>query len=224
MLMTAPVTLTIGGSPYVFIEDTLTIKRKISEARRCQLTVLDYPGTAVFQYGEQITITDSTLGIRFAGFIIDDKLDKSNVYPDPTVEHQLDCTDNMRIPAKRTSNRLYTTPTSAGKIVTDMIADVLASEGVATGYGVQSMTTTNDWNTGQLAGVTGAATTGDGDLELLSSSSLGTAYNSAAQWNTGTYTNTAAGSNQDISLIGQTRNWDNGVKTGQTLYGNGSPS
>jgi len=222
--MTAPVILTIGGTPYPFIEDTLDIKRKISEARRLQVTVLDYAGTATFQYREQITVTDSVLGIRYAGFIIDDKLDKSNVYPDPTVEHQLDCTDNMAIPAKRTSNRLYTTPTSAGKIVTDMINDVLQFEGVATGYAVQSPTTTADWNTGQTSSVIGGTTTGDGDLELLSSSSLGTSYNSTAQWNTGTYSNTAAGSNMDISLIGQTRNWDDGNKSSQTLFGNGSPS
>src|SRR6266571_907387 len=39
-----------------------------------------------------------------------------------------------------------------------------------------------------------------------------------ADWNVG------SGTQGDIALIGKSRTWDDGVKTGQTLYGNGAPS
>ena len=215
--------VTIGGTPYTIDEDSFKLSPKLTERWRCQIYIWDYTGTVYFTYMQKVVVTDPVRGRLFYGFVAADVQDKTNTYPDPITLHQLDCFDPRHLAEIRTSNRQYTTPTFAGKIAADLISDVLAAEGVIANYATQAVTTQADWNTGTLSNVTGTDNVGDGDLELLGSSSVSASYVKAPDWNTGTFSNLRANTGGDISLIGVTRNWDDGVMTGQTLYGNGSP-
>src|SRR6266700_3686252 len=213
---------TIGGVT-VLIEDggTLSIQTKLDERDRATFTAADPTGTAIFFKDQKVVITETVAGILFTGYV--NKAKRLNLVPNPFVWWDIDCLPPQYALDKRTSNRQYTNQ-YAGAIVADLYNRYMAPEGIIASTAVQIVTTPADWNMGSLSGVVGASTVGDGDLELLSTDSLSATFNSTAQWNTGTLTNVGTGTQGDIALIGQTRNWDNGVKTGQTLYGNGSPS
>lgn len=217
-------TVTVGGTPYTISEPDFKYSPKLAERWRCQIYIWDYTGTVFFTFMQKVTVTDPVLGRLFTGYVAADIQDKTNTYPDPTTLHQLDCFDPRRLAENRTSNRQYTTPTFAGKIAADMISDVMAAEGIIANYAVQNPTTQNDWNTGTLSNVVGTGNVGDGDLELTGSSSVSASYMAQGDWNTGVFSNMQANSGGDISLIGKTRNWDDGVISGQTLFGNGSPT
>src|SRR6266705_76539 len=213
---------TIGGVT-VLIEDggTLSIQTKLDERDRCRFIAADPTGTAIFFKDQKVVITETVAGTLFTGYV--NKAKRLNLVPNPFVYWDIDCLPPQYALDKRTSNRQYTNQ-YAGAIVADLYNRYMAPEGVIASTAVQIVTTPADWNMGSLSGVVGASTVGDGDLELLSSDSLSATFNSTAQWNTGTLTNVGNGTQGDIALIGKSRTWDDGVKTGQTLYGNGAPS
>ncbi len=216
--------ITIAGSQVNFEEDSFILHQTIDERWRCEFTVIDYTGAQFYQRGSQVLVTDPVLGRLFQGYVIDDKQDKSNVYPDPTIEHQIQAIDNIYLAAKRTSNIVYTTPILSGKVVVDMVQQVLSQEGVVANYAVDHDTTQTDFSRGTLSNAVAANSVGDGDLELLSSSSASQSYTTQAQWLTGTLTNVQANSGGDLSLNGFLQNWASGVITNQTLFGQGSPA
>lgn len=215
--------IAISNTAVTFDESTWQLQLKLDERQRCQFTVLDYPGTQRFVRGQKLTVDDPTLGRLFSGVAIDDKLDKSNTYPDSTIEHQMDSTDNFYFADKRTSNRQYVTPTYACKIVFDAYTDALASEGILATGSQRTDTTQADWATGTLSNVVASFNVGDGDLELGSASSVNKQYLASSDWATGTLTNVTAHAGGDLALSGTTRNWDNGSTSSQTLFGGGSP-
>ncbi len=217
-------TVQVAGVSYTIDEPQFKYSPKLAERWKCQIYIWDYTGAVFFPYLAKVTVTDPVLGRLFVGFVAADIQDKTNTYPDPTTLHQLDCFDPRRLAENRTSNRQYTTPTYAGKIAADMIADVLQYEGVIANYAVQSVTTQSDWQTGTLSNVVGTGNVGDGDLELTGSSSVSASYMAASDWSAGVFSGMQANAGGDVSLIGKTRNWDDGVFTGQTLFGNGNPT
>ena len=216
--------VTVGGTTYTIDEDQFKLSPKLAERWRCQIYIWDYTGTVFFSYLQKVTVTDPVLGRLFTGYVAADVQDKTNTYPDPTTLHQLDCFDPRRLAENRTSNRQYTTPTFAGKIAADMISDVMSAEGIIANYATQFVTTAADWNTGTDTNVLGTSNVGDGDLELLDSSSVRASYMKSADWNAGVFSNLVANAGGDVSLIGSTRNWQDGKKIGQSLYGNGNPT
>ncbi len=213
---------TIGGVT-VLIEDggTLSIQTKLDERDRCRFIAADPTGTAIFFKDQKVVITETVAGTLFTGYV--NKAKRLNLVPNPFVWWDIDCLPPQYALDKRTSNRQYTNQ-YAGAIVADLYNRYMAPEGIIASTAVQIVTTPADWNTGMLSGVVGASTVGDGDLELLSSDSLGATFNSTAQWNLGTLTNVGTGMQGDIALVGQTKNWDDGNKGARTLYGQGSPS
>jgi len=217
-------TVKIGGTPYIIDEPAFKLSPKLAERWKCTIYIWDYTGTVFFTYLMKVTVDDPVLGRLFTGFVAADIQDKSNTYPHPTTLHQIDCFDPRRLAENRTSNRVYTTPTFAGKIAADLVSDVLAAEGVLANYATQFVTTQNDWNSGTLSNVVGTSNVGDGDLELVGSSSVSASYLAQNDWNVGVFSNARANAGGDVSLIGVTRNYDDGVFSGQTLFGNGSPT
>src|SRR6266571_150038 len=213
---------TIGGVT-VLIEDggTLSIQTKLDERDRCRFIAADPTGTAIFFKDQKVVITETVAGTLFTGYV--NKAKRLNLVPDPFVWWDIDCLPPQYALDKRTSNRQYTYQ-YAGAIVADLYGRYMQPEGVIASTAVQIVTTPADWNMGSLSGVVGASTVGDGDLELLSSDSLSATFNSTAQWNLGTLTNVGTGTQGDIALVGQTKNWDDGNKGTRTLYGQGSPS
>ena len=217
-------TVKIGNVPYTIDEPAFKLSPKLAERWKCTIYIWDYTGTVFFTYLMKVTVDDPVLGRLFTGFVAADIQDKSNTYPHPTTLHQIDCFDPRRLAENRTSNRVYTTPTFAGKIAADLVSDVLAAEGVLANYATQFVTTQNDWNSGTLSNVVGTSNVGDGDLELVGSSSISASYLAQNDWNAGVFSNARANAGGDVSLIGVTRNYDDGVFSGQTLFGNGSPT
>lgn len=226
MSVTSTLTITIAGSSVTFLEETLKISQKLDERWDCAFTVSDLAGTAFYSYGQRVVVTDSTLGILFSGFIATVKQDKTNTLFGTATEHQITCVDNRHLADKRTSNLLYTEPTYAGKIVTDMVSNVLAAEGVQATYAVKDTATKAQWNTGTLTNVVATNNVGDGDLELTGSGgSVSFAIAAQADWAAnGTLSNVVANTGGDLSLNGSTRNWNNGSSSSQTLYGKGNPT
>ncbi len=188
--------------------------------------MIDTLGTTFFSYGEQVVITDSAQGVLFVGYVSDDQYNKQNTYADVSVEHQITCVDNRHLADKRTSNLTYVTPTSAGKIVTDMIDQVLAAEGVIGTYATQTTSTQLDWSSGTLTNVVAAGSIDDGDLELAGSGGSASQSELAqGDWSAnGSLSGVTANSGGDLQLSGASRNWNNGSTSNQTLYGNGNPS
>lgn len=226
MSVTSTLTITIAGSSVTILEDTLKISQKLDERWDCAFTVSDLAGTAFYSYGQRVVVTDSTLGVLFSGFIATVKQDKSNTLFGTATEHQITCVDNRHLADKRTSNLLYTNPTYAGKIVTDMVSTVLAQEGVQASYAVKDTATKAQWNTGTLTNTVATNNVGDGDLELLGSGgSVSFAIAAQADWAAnGTLSHVQANSGGDLSLVGSTRNWNDGNTSGQTLYGSSTGS
>ena len=221
----AQTVVSIAGSPVTFDEDTWQIHLKADERQRFQATILDYPGTARYSRSQRVSVTDPTLGTLFSGVLASDDLDKSNTYPDAAIEHQIDTIGNEYFVDKRTSSRLYTTPTYASKVVFDAVNDNLAAEGIIAPSAQSFVSTQSDWGTGTLSSVVATGNVGDGDLELANNGTVvSAAYLVQSDWSSGTTSNLVANSGGDLSLIGVTRNWDNGSTSGQTLYGGGSPS
>ena len=217
-------TVQVAGVSYTIDEPAFKYSPKLAERWKCQIYIWDYTGLVFFPYLAKVTVTDPVLGRLFTGFVAADVQDKTNTYPDPTTLHQLDCFDPRRLAENRTSQRQYTTPTYAGKIAADMIADVLQYEGIIANYATQFMTTQSDWQTGTLSNVVGTGNVGDGDLELTGSSSVSASYMAQNDWSAGVFSGMQANAGGDVSLIGKTRNYDDGVFSGQTLYGNGNPT
>lgn len=226
MSVTSTLTITIAGTQIIFAEDSFKLSPKLDERWRCQFTVLDYTGTSFYDQEELVVVTDSVLGTLFTGYIADVKQDKSNTLSSAAIEHQIDCIDNRHKADKRTSNILYSDPTYAGKIVTDMVSTVLAAEGVVAYYATQETATKADWAAGTLTNVSATNNVGDGDLELTGSGGVVSfAIAAQADWAAnGTLSHVQANTGGDLSLIGSTRNWNDNSTTGQTLYGNGSPT
>jgi hypothetical protein len=225
-LVTYPqLTITIAGTRVLFDEDSWQLHLKADERQRCQFTVLDYAGIQRYTPRQQVVVTDPNLGVLFGGVVLDDNMDKSNMYPNTGIEHQIDTAGNEYFADKRTSNRIYATPQYASTIVGDALSDVLAAEKVgplSSGNTRKFTSSSADWNTGTFSSTVATTNVGDGDLELIPSSSVTQSYGS--NWGGGTFTNTTAQAGGDLSLTGYTRNWNDGVFSNQTIYGTNIPT
>lgn len=193
--------ITIAGNPVVFNEDTFQLQKKLDERWRCQFTVLDYAGTQVFSYRQQVVVTDPQMGILFTGYVLDDKQDKTNTYSTAAIEHQIDCIDNRGLADKRTSNYLYANQ-QAGVIAAHQVQQYLAVEGVTMAAALDWNEGLDEWQEGTMSGVVATqnaydSNPGDGDIELAPAGSAVTFLeNTTAQWNTGTFNGLQAANNQ----------------------------
>ncbi|MFL5626380.1 MAG: choice-of-anchor Q domain-containing protein, partial [Ktedonobacteraceae bacterium] len=193
--------INIGRNDVLFDEDTFALSLKLDERWRFQFTVLDYAGTQQYSYRQQVIVTDAILGVLFAGFVADVKQDKTNMYPGPGIEHQIDCIDMRALVDKRTSNWFYANQ-QAGVIAVHQVQKYLAAEGITAAAALRWDEQLTDWQAGTLTNT--VATTnaydsnpGDGDLELAAAGTAVTKTESTtANWNAGTLTGVQALNNQ----------------------------
>lgn len=191
--------LTIGGAPYTLIEDSLDIVKALDERQRMQVDVIDYAGTAHFQKGEQVILSDPVLGTVFRGIMNSDK--EVLQYPSGAILHSLDCVGPNHWADKRTYTRTYRSPTYAGKIFIDHLTDVLAQEGVTKNYAQKSDSTVENFGQGIIDGVVALPDVDDGDLELTrAGTDLTVTEGTTAQFASGTLTNMQAISNTLVPL------------------------
>lgn len=186
--------LTVGGKQVPFEEDTLKVTYKLDERMRMQVTTIDYNGPAVFSpflFGEQVVLTDPTLGVLFQGFLLTSTQDKTKLYPSPAIEYQLDTVDNRHLLDKRRSQKLYTN-TQSNLIIADLIQRYVSGEGVTGNFALLWKEQQSEWSNATNTSVTttiNAATVneGAGDLELATTGGVASFQQSSqADFNAGT--------------------------------------
>ena len=126
----------------VFIDDTrvkvrnsqINIDSRIDERSVANFTVVDTPGTASYDRAQRVNIYDnagaSTGTAIFSGFI--DTPDSLVLSPSGALLHDISCIDNHYLADKRIAAKIWTNKSSAS-MISELITDYLASEGVSAG-------------------------------------------------------------------------------------------
>lgn len=166
------------------------------ERQRWQCDIMDYSGTAHFQKGELVVVTDPVLGIMFQGYVNTDKI--LPIYPSGIIRHSLDCIGMEWLPSKRTYTATYPTSQLAGKIAVDMLNNVLLEEGITQNWAEHEDDSTADFNTGILSGTQGVTDANGNQWLELAQAGQNTVIteNTTALFSTGTLTNVQALNNQ----------------------------
>lgn len=181
--------------------DVQSIQRpdKIDQHTTLTITVIDSSGTAFYQRGQPITVTDSILGTIFTGYVAQPQM--RVLYPSPQKLWTLVCTQRGDyLAAKRTSNKIYSNQ-FAGTIFIDQIQRYLSAEGITAKAALRWDELQTDWAAGTLSNT--IATTnatdgnpGDGDLELaLAGSAVTITENTTTNFSTGTLVSVTAANN-----------------------------
>jgi hypothetical protein len=160
----------------------------IDQKTICTITVLDSVGTAFYQRGMPVTITDSILGSIFTGYVHSPKM--VPLYPNVNKLWTIDCVQRGDYLAnKRTSNKTYANQ-FAGTIAVDQVQRNGATEGLSANAALRWDELETDWQAGTLTNT--LATTnatdgnpGDGDLELALAGSQVAVSNSGAGFSLG---------------------------------------
>src|SRR6266581_1461863 len=219
-------TATFSGGPAVLVmEGSFKLQNRVDERSRCSFTVADPTGIATYPKGSRVVVTDSVLGVLYTGFVNSAK--PQNLIAQPYIYWDIDTVDMHYLADKVTSADSYVNQ-SAGVVVADQYLKYLQPEGVLAPVAMDTENSQAEWAEGTLASTVATGNVGDGDLELNSSTSAQDAYVTQTNWNTGTKVSVTAnlgtGGVGDVALTSSSRNWDNGVKSGQSLWGNGNPS
>src|SRR6266567_594362 len=113
---------TVAGISYPVEEGSLIISTRIDERSRLTGAFTDKSNAMVLSKGQKVVASDPTLGtIPFIGYI---RASTPNpLIPQPYSFWDIDCPDFFYALEKRTTNRVYPTPTPAGKIAVDLVSD-----------------------------------------------------------------------------------------------------
>lgn len=186
-------TTTISGTAVAVLEGSIKTHDTLDQASTLSFAVLDSFGSVVYQPGQQVSITDSVLGLIYAGYIHTAK--KRNVTPNTTNIIDIDCIDQHYLADKTYSRKDYQSQ-YAGDIAADLLSNYLIGNGVMAAYAVRRDATATQLALGTTSNVVGATTIGDGDLELKPAGTTTTIIEtSTADFATGTLTNTVATNN-----------------------------
>jgi hypothetical protein len=158
----------ISGIPVVIKESSWKIQKQIDQQDRCVFTVEDSTGTASFFKGQSVVINDSSVSLFWTGYV--NKPKALNLYPNAYRRWSIDCIDQIYLPNKRTSNKVYANQYS-GTIFADQVQRYLTSEGVSGAFALRWDELQSDFAAGTLTNAVAAtnfrdANSGDGDLEL----------------------------------------------------------
>lgn len=116
-------------TPEKVLIDTLQIDDAIGERTTCSFTVIDEGGIKNFTQSKPVEITDDGVTL-FSGFI--ERSNAKKLRGNSTILHSIYCKDMHYLSDKRIVAKAYTN-TAAGTIVTSLITDYLADEGVTAG-------------------------------------------------------------------------------------------
>ncbi len=161
------------GSTQIVLEGSPNLQDRIDQRTQFSLTVIDQVGTALFEKGQPVTITDSILGVLFTGFV--NQPSCQLLYPSTQKLWTLACVDNTSLLDNPTSNKTYTNQ-FAGTIVVDQIQRYAAADGVTCAAALRWDQQLTEWQQGTLSGTIAATNAtdgnpGDGDLELAAAGS-----------------------------------------------------
>ena len=124
----------INGVQIVRQKGSMRVQKEIESRSTARFTVLDETGVGAYVKGQPVEIRKTWLPpfyhTLFRGFI--NSVEKVRVPNSTIVYHAITCVGNAYLADKRIKGDSYVA-TSAGDIVTDIIADPLAAEGVTAG-------------------------------------------------------------------------------------------
>ncbi|GAG93688.1 unnamed protein product, partial [marine sediment metagenome] len=120
----------IGGEIPDLVKGSLSIELTIEERSIASFTLFDSLGADSYEWGQPVSIWDITDTRIFDGFVAEPEMRR--VSPDGGIYHAIRCMDNHYLADKRLVIASYTNE-NAGDIVTDLLADYLAAEGVTLG-------------------------------------------------------------------------------------------
>lgn len=126
---TSVIVVVDGEVPYLRKGGT-TVDLRIEERGVAEFTIVDIAGTASYQKGQPVTIYDTTDTRIFGGVI--DSVETSAMSPTGGLYHFVQCADNHYFADKRLVAESYLA-TAAGTIVSDIITNYLAAEGITEG-------------------------------------------------------------------------------------------
>jgi hypothetical protein len=141
----------------------------IDQKTICTITVIDAAGTAFYERGQPVLITDSILGTVFTGVVHSPQM--TLLYPSVEKTWVIDCVQRGDyLSGKRTSNRSYANQ-YGGTIVVDQIQRYGEEEGLAANAALRWDEAQGDWTSGTLANTVATVNAsngnvGAGDLEL----------------------------------------------------------
>ncbi len=184
------ITVSVAGSNVSIFVDSIQISDKEAQRSTAQFTVRDDAGTAAYMQNMAVTITDSVLGLQFAGYI--DSAAPRLLNPQPNKMWDIICKDKTYLASKRQCLQADFTGTLAGDVVTDLHAKYLAAEGVTANYATRHDNSAATFGAGTLTNLT--ATSGVLELSLAGSTAT-TTETTTANFTTGTLTNVSASNN-----------------------------
>jgi hypothetical protein len=141
----------------------------IDQKTICTITVIDAAGTAFYERGQPVVVTDSILGTIFEGVVHSPAM--TLMYPSVSKSWSIDCVQRGDyLSGKRTSNRSYNNQ-YAGTVVVDQVQRYGSAEGLAANAALRWDETQGDWTSGTLTNTVGTThasngNAGAGDLEL----------------------------------------------------------
>lgn len=103
---------------------------RIGERSVCSFTLIDRQGNYHLTKGQPVRIENSAGEVEYSGFI--DNATESRIAPPQVLAHRVQCTDNHYLADKRIIAESYQS-TLAGDIVTHILTNYLADEGVTAG-------------------------------------------------------------------------------------------
>ncbi len=221
--MANTLTAKINDVPVDVQQGSLSIEKYIDASGVATFTINDPTMVGNYtQFRQHVVLTDSILGKLFSGYIVIAAPARATSTSQEGA-WVITCQDERYLPNKRLNFKNYTNRT-AGDMVADMASTYLAAEGVVVPYATRFESSQADFAGGTLTNVL-PQPSGDGDLELGSTGGTVTqSYNVPADWNAGTLTNVKVNTDGSVQLNGVIRNWTDGSRAGQDLYGNGSPT
>jgi len=125
-----PAVVKIDSVEVVQEQGSIQIREALEERTAANFVVVDNTSAATYVRGTPVTIDDIQGNSIFAGFIATPS--RRRVGFEDNMLHSISCMDNRYLADKRTIARIWTDVT-AGSIVTDIITDYLAAEGITAG-------------------------------------------------------------------------------------------
>jgi len=121
----------IGGTTHLVYRDSLNMTERVGERSSASCRIHDRDSAYSFQRGQSVVIYDDD-GVKIFGGVVSGKPTMKRVSPASGLMHKLRFSDWHYLADKRNAARSYTDKTT-GYMVSDLVTEYLAAEGVTEG-------------------------------------------------------------------------------------------
>ena len=158
------ITVTIGGTAVAVLEQSPSTHETADGRSVATFTVKDLTGLLDFQFGQPVVLTDTVGSYTFTGYVNDTA--KTNLTPNIGNLIVVNCIDGHYIPDKLLYSGVEYQNRYAGDIVTDLVANGLAGEGLTASYAARNDQSQASWSAGVFTNTSATNNVSGGDLEL----------------------------------------------------------